>query len=84
MPFSYLDLNAMFSNCSAVPVGTPNKDAWLPGGILKVGSTVYDIIVNPPTLEKVYQTWPTVATRPGSAQGSVLPTLIGEVEFMEV
>ena len=36
-----------------IPGETRNEDAWLKGTSLKVGETLYDLIVNPPTLQKV-------------------------------
>lgn len=36
-----------------IPGETLNKDAWLKGKVLRVGDSVFDLIVNPPTLQKV-------------------------------
>ena len=43
------------SCCRSTPLpgNTLNKDAWLHGHVLNVGGAAYDIILNPPTLEKV-------------------------------
>lgn len=37
----------------AMPDDLPNADVWRDGRILRVGSSTYSVLYNPPTVEKV-------------------------------
>lgn len=54
------ELEAWFHDCRAVALDATNEQAWCHGRILKVGASIYSVIVNPPTVDKVGSSIPTI------------------------